>query len=125
MLRGRPVLTAMVFVKDLEAMAQFYRDGFELTDDADASEPAYVLLTREATRIALHAVPAHVASAINISDPPQPRSEAAMKMLFTVDDVTSARSRLEQLGGHFFETSTDNACDGTDPEGNVFRISAA
>jgi hypothetical protein len=27
----------MVFVKDVEAMAQFYRDGFDLTDDADAS----------------------------------------------------------------------------------------
>ena len=54
---SRRVLTAMVFVKDLEAMAQFYRDGFDLTDDADASEPAYVLLTSEATRIALRAAP--------------------------------------------------------------------
>jgi hypothetical protein len=35
------------------------------------------------------------------------------------------RERLAGLGGSMFETTTDGAVDGADPEGNVFRIHAA
>lgn len=118
------MLMPMLFVKDLDAMATFYRDGFGLTDDAAASSPGYLVLSGEGTRLALHALPEAVAGRIAIADPPEPRSDTAIKLLFAVDDLPSTSTRLEALGAQLFDTGDDDAHDAIDLEGNVFRVSA-
>jgi predicted enzyme related to lactoylglutathione lyase len=118
------VLTAMVFAKDLDAMRAFYADGLGLVVDAAASTPGYVVLTAAGIRLSLHALPDHVAARITIDDPPALRSDSAIKLLFSVADVAATSDRLAGLGAQMFETTTDDAADGADPEGNVFRIHA-
>lgn len=112
----------MIFAKDVARMAEFYRSGFGLDNDAGASADGFVVLQGPGARVALHALPEHVASGIEVADPPQARSGVALKLLFAVDDVARARDRLEDLGAQLFETADDDAYDALDPEGNVIRI---
>jgi catechol 2,3-dioxygenase-like lactoylglutathione lyase family enzyme len=119
------MLTGMMFAKDVEVMRRFYAEGLGLVEDTDATTDGFVVLTGPGTRIALHAVPAHIAARITIDDPPAPRSGSAIKLLFATVDVAATRDRLARLGAQMFETLTDDAVDGADPEGNVFRICAA
>lgn len=116
------MLTAMLFVKDLDAMARFYREGFDLVDDPEASAVGYVAFTGEAGKLSLHAVPEHISGQITIDDPPRPRTDSAMKLVFTVDDVPKVRTGLERLGAQLLDTADDHSVDYADPEGNVFRI---
>ena len=117
------MLTTMIYVKNLEQIARFYRRGLDLADDAASSEPGYVVLTDEGTRLALHVVPDHVAARITIGDPPEPRSENPDQAPLRNRRPPERPRGLEDLGAQVFETSTDDAHDAIDPEGNVFRIS--
>jgi predicted enzyme related to lactoylglutathione lyase len=50
-----------------------------------------------------------------------------MKLIFAVDSVPAERSRLEAMGITMLQRpwqKPNEACDGVDPEGNVFQISA-
>jgi predicted enzyme related to lactoylglutathione lyase len=116
------VLTPLLFVVDLDRMTRFYAAGFGLSATHEAAAPGYRVLTGADCRLELHAVPEHVARRIAITDPPEPRSAAAIKLVFTVDDVATRAAQLERLGADIFATSTDDAVDGVDPEGNIFRV---
>jgi catechol-2,3-dioxygenase len=116
------VLTAMIFAKDVAAMAEFYRRGFGLAPDTAGSSDGFVVLEGHGARVALHALPDHVAATIEVDDPPRARTGVAIKLLFRVEDVAGTRSQLEELGAQAFETGEDDAVDLLDPEGNVVRI---
>jgi predicted enzyme related to lactoylglutathione lyase len=118
------VLTTMIFAKDHDAMVAFYRSGFALHVDTAASSDGYTVLTGAMTRVSIHALPPHIAAGITIAEPPQPRSEGAVKLLFEVAAFEATCERLVGLGGQLFETTTDDASDGCDVEGNVFRVSS-
>jgi predicted enzyme related to lactoylglutathione lyase len=118
------MLTAMIFAKDHDALVEFYREGFGLGVDEGASSSGYTVLVGVGVRMAVHAVPGEVAGRISIGDPPEARVGSAIKVLFDVGDLGSTCDRLAKLGGQLFETSTDDARDGVDLEGNVFRVSA-
>ncbi len=118
------MLTTMIFAKDHDAMVGFYRDGFELRVDAAASSDGYTVLYADATKLSIHSIPPEIAEGITIASPPQPRSDSAVKLLFEVGDLDATLERLQDLGGQLFETTTDDACDGCDVEGNTFRVSS-
>ena len=87
----------------------------------------WALFDTEGTRVALHAIPAEHAGDIEISCPPQARESNPVKLIFAVDDVRSERARLEAMGVTMLPRpwqKPDEACDGVDPEGNIFQISA-
>jgi len=117
-----PLKHAMIFVKDLPRMTRFYRDGFGFTLVAKNSSAEW---SEFEGGLALHAAPASIAAALLISDPPRPRSETPIKLVFTVDDVTLARGLLVAQGATMQEPKAWGACDGVDPEGNVFQIVSA
>jgi predicted enzyme related to lactoylglutathione lyase len=115
-------LTPMIFAKDLARMERFYRHGFDLEVALEESSEGYRVLSGDGIRMSLHAIPDHVAARIKITEPPAARSDTPIKLLFGVDDVASTRAHLEALGGQGFDTTTDDAADVLDPEGNVIQV---
>lgn len=117
--------SALLYVKDLARMKRFYADmlGVE-PDNQDGTEVWAVFDTGDA-QLALHAIPARIAQAVEIAVPPVPREQGAIKLIFEVKDVEAERVRLESLGIQMLRRPWQNAgeaCDAVDPEGNVFQI---
>ena len=69
-----------------------------------------------AAKIALGAIPAHIASEI-----PEAREETPLKLLFAVPDVAAEAARLKALGVTIFKRPW-GGCDAMDPEGNIFGL---
>jgi catechol 2,3-dioxygenase-like lactoylglutathione lyase family enzyme len=113
---------AILFVKRLEPMVSFYGDTLGLTLLKDGSSQSWAEFAAEGARLALHAIPAELAETIVVADPPRPREETPIKLVFWVDDVAAERTRLLSRGVVMLELRAWGACDGVDPEGNVFQI---
>jgi catechol 2,3-dioxygenase-like lactoylglutathione lyase family enzyme len=117
--------SVLVFAKDLPRMHAFYRDalGLVVVEERDG----FVTLDAGGAQLALHAIPEAYARHIQIADPPAPRSDTPIKMIFEVDDVPATRERLIARGAGARDLAIFGdgraACDCFDPEGNVFRIS--
>jgi len=115
---------AMIFVKRIDLMTTFYRDGLGLEILPAKSEEGFVVFDAGGTTLALHAIPGPIAKTIEISEPPVARSDTALKLIFEVPDVEAARTHLQRHGAIMSEPRRWGGCDGTDPEGNVFMIVA-
>jgi catechol 2,3-dioxygenase-like lactoylglutathione lyase family enzyme len=114
---------AMMFVKDLDRMAAFYRDTLGLRLVAETRTDLWVEFDAGNASLALHAIPPHLADGIEISSPPRVREMSTTKLVFAVEDVPVERARLEALGVTMLLRPW-GTCDGIDPEGNVFQIAA-
>jgi predicted enzyme related to lactoylglutathione lyase len=114
--------TALIFVKDLKRMTDFYHEALGLPAIAAPMAPGWVEFDAGAVRLALHAIPPRIARQIEITNPPRAREETPIKLLFEVDDLDEARQRLVHYGATMFEPRTTGVCDGLDPEGNVFSL---
>ncbi|HEX6738477.1 MAG TPA: VOC family protein [Vicinamibacteria bacterium] len=112
----------IVFVKDLPRMASFYTEDLGLPVVQDRAPEGWVELAAGGIAVALHAIPAQIAAGIVVTDPPRPREETPLKLVFRVADVAAARARLLGRGVIMRELRPWGACDGVDPEGNVFQI---
>jgi catechol 2,3-dioxygenase-like lactoylglutathione lyase family enzyme len=114
--------TAMIFAKDLQRMTEFYHEALGLPVIPATSAPGWVELDAGAVRLALHAIPPHIAAQIQITRPPRAREETPLKLLFEVDDLEAVRRRAVQFGATMLEPKGSGICDGLDPEGNVFSL---
>jgi predicted enzyme related to lactoylglutathione lyase len=119
---------AMLYVKDLERMAQFYSDmlGVEPTNQNWTS--VWATFDTGGVRFSLHAIPADIAENIEIACPPVQRENEPVKLIFEVKDVEGERERLESLGIRTVRRSWQQlgeACDAVDPEGNIFQLSSS
>jgi len=103
----------IVFTANMEEMTRFYRDviGLELA----GSEEGWRDFAAGACNLALHRGRAAVGNR-----PP--------KIVFYVEDVAAARAALIARGatsmGKVISTPMFDMCDGHDPDGNSFQISA-
>jgi predicted enzyme related to lactoylglutathione lyase len=117
---------AVVFAKSLERVAKFYQQVLSLP--VTRAEPQHVVLESDGFQLVVHAIPEHIASSITISVPPEAREETPIKLLFPVASIAGARSLAASLGGQVgpsqreWESHGVRACDGCDPEGNVFQL---
>ena len=111
----------MIYVKDLERMVSFYGETLGLKAFEETRVDGFVEFDAGGIRFALHAIPAEIASRIEIASPPRPRETNPVKLTFQVGDVSSERKRLEGLGVTFIERPW-GARDAVDPEGNIFGI---
>ena len=108
---------AILFAKDLDRLAAFYENALELARNPERSDATWIELGSGSTVLALHAIPADIAQRVQITEPPVPREDTAIKLVFRVPDVAAARTRVVEHGG-----LTVNEHDAVDPEGNVFRL---
>ena len=109
-------------------MKEFYRQMLGTPPVNAEWTDQWALFDAGGTRFALHAIPAEYAQNIEISSPPKARETNPVKLIFAVDNVPKERDRLEALGITVLQRPWQNVaeeCEGVDPEGNVFQISAA
>jgi predicted enzyme related to lactoylglutathione lyase len=117
----------MIYVKDFPRMKEFYRQMLDAQPVNTESTDTWALFNANGTRFALHAIPAEYARNIEISSPPKARETSPVKLIFAVDNLPAERNRLEAMGITTFQRPWQNPtqeCEGVDPEGNVFQISA-
>jgi len=118
---------AMLYVKDLPRMRNFYQQMLGAESLHTEWTDTWALFDAgDGVRFALHAIPAGIAESISISSPPEPRESSPVKLIFAVDNVPEERQRLEALGITMLQRPWQGSdqCDGIDPEGNIFQISS-
>jgi catechol 2,3-dioxygenase-like lactoylglutathione lyase family enzyme len=116
------LVRAMIFVKDVPRMTAFYRDALGLRLLLEKSTDGWVEFDAGGAVLALHAIPAAYAANIEIANPPIAREDNPIKLIFHAADLTAAREHLIAHGAVMGDIRSWGACDGTDPEGNVFQI---
>lgn len=118
---------AVVFVDDVPRMSAFYQAlaGMRLLH-ADAQ---HAVLEIPGLQLTVHAI-SH--AAINPAAYAT-REDTHVKLCFPVDTIARARATAAQLGGEVWANDKEwdardrgfRACDGRDPEGNVFQVRQA
>ena len=116
--------TALIFAKDMPRMTAFYRDGLGLAILPERSSEGWVVFDAGGTLLALHAIPADIARTIEITDPPEPRSQTPIKLLFQTPDLDAVCARLQRLGGTLLPQRRPGSRDAADPEGNILQLLA-
>jgi predicted enzyme related to lactoylglutathione lyase len=120
------LIGAILYAKDFGRLVEFYASvagiepqGVEKGFATFGSGPAQFVIVR---------IPKRIADTIDIDTPPQPREDAALKLVFAVEDIAHARDRAAELGGAInamereWEFEGAGVCDGHDPEGNIFQL---
>ena len=108
-------------------MRKFYEEMLGTPPMKNESTDTWALFDVGGARFALHAIPPAYARDIQISSPPKAREADPVKLIFAVDDVPAERNRLETMGITMLQRpwqKPTEACEGVDPEGNIFQISA-
>ena len=119
----RALAQVVLFAKDLARLGGFYTEtlGLPLLED----DIGWMRLDAGGCVLALHVIPPELADTVTITQPPEARTRAAIKLAFHTDDIDASRDRLVERGAVMDEVRrfADVAiCDGLDPEGNVFQI---
>ena len=125
-LRIMRLLTAMLYVKDMQSMKRFYSELLGAGPDTKRSSVSFAVFDTGVARFALHEIPAELARNIEIASPPIPREHDPVKLIFDVEDVEETRARLESHGAQVLRRlwqKPGEACDMADPEGNIFQLS--
>lgn len=122
----RPKPSAVIFAKGMTALANFYQQVAEMSEVH--RDPDHIVLDDAGFQLVIHAIPAQIAEQIQIAVPPQIRDETPIKLCLPVASLAQARQLAAQLGGQLGATDKEwaaggfRACDGHDPEGNVFQL---
>jgi predicted enzyme related to lactoylglutathione lyase len=117
---------AVVYAKDLDRMVTFYAALGLAVDEARRGD--FAVLTGPDLELSVVQIPAHIASRIQLSDPPQPRESTPIKLVFFVSSIDEALVATHSLGGRSKEGSKrwrfrgHAVQDAVDPEGNVYQL---
>jgi predicted enzyme related to lactoylglutathione lyase len=120
-----PVPAAVVFVADVARVAAFYAQVFGMARiEGDAG---YAVLEGAGFQLTVHA----------LQGEPMPlggvREDTYVKVCLPVESIEGARARAARAGGEIWPADREwaspsrgfRACDGRDPEGNVFQVREA
>lgn len=118
-----PRFAAVIFADDIERLATFYAAVAGLVR-ADAGK-GHVVVAGDGFELTLHAMPRGVPA----SGPPySAREQTCLKFCLPVKDLAASRKAAGAHGGSLrprtaeWEARGFRACDGFDPEGNVFQL---
>ena len=120
-------VSAVLFVKDLQRVAAFYRDALGMTRTA-GDEYHWALECCGFTLI-VHQIPKHIAVEVTIEQPPERRVWGAIRLDFPVRDLARCRQLATSLGGGIdadmpsWADANTNLYLGYDPEGNQIGVS--
>jgi predicted enzyme related to lactoylglutathione lyase len=120
-----PPAAAVIFVDDVKKMTHFYQalGDMQLIQD----EPTYAVLETAGLQITIHPLRG---SKIRKGEPYPTREDTWIKLCFPIVSIAAARSTAAALGGEVWPPNKEweakdrgfRACDGRDPEGNVFQV---
>lgn len=117
---------AVLFAKDTTRVGAFYAAVAGLRETQRGR--GFAVLERGAFQLVVHGIPASIAAGIEISSPPRRRENTPIKLVFVVSAIDAARASVAKLGGAMDPPDREmtirgwRACDGHDPEGNVFQL---
>jgi len=124
-MRGE-VVSATLFVRDVKAVADFYRDTFSAS--ALAEDESHVVLNCAGFELVVHQIPRSLLPGVSAGEPILRRERSAIRLTFPVRDLAQARRSAQARAG-VIDTDppawagTDRRFFlGQDPEGNVFGI---
>lgn len=117
------VSAGVVFVDDVARVAAFYRGvaGMKQTHADDR----HVVLEIPGFQLTVHALASHGGDSGRAYPT---REDSYVKLCFPVADLAQARAIASSLGGEVWPADREweargfRACDGRDPEGNVFQL---
>jgi len=120
-----PDAAAVVFVDDVARLAAFYQAVANMT--MVHADRQHAVLKIPGLQLTIHALRR---SAVR-TEPSYPAREIArVKLCFPVDSIARARTIAAGFGGEVWPAGKEweavdrgfRACDGRDPEGNVFQV---
>lgn len=115
---------ALIYAKDLARLSDFYQSVLVMR--LLVADGEHHVIESADFQLMIHAIPPHIASTFEIATPPDLREEQAIKLFFTVADLSAAEGTARLLGGGVFEKSIQGpgfvARNGHDPEGNIFQL---
>ena len=120
---------AVIFAKDLLRVARFYKEILAMTIVHSATD--YIVLDAPGYQLLIQGIPQKIADSIEISIPPERRTETPIKLFFFVSSLAVARDQAIALGGALnpaereWEARGFRACNGHDPEGNMIQFREA
>lgn len=124
--------STIIYAIELERLSRFYTAALNLTlleSDEDFHRLAGSDKSPAMFELVLLQAPAHIASQVVITSPPEIRGATPIKPVFTQrDPIAVVRDRVTTAGGLFNAADSEwhfhenRVCDGVDPEGNVFQI---
>jgi Glyoxalase-like domain len=123
---SRPQPSAVIFAKDFEALAGFYSAVADMPEVSRGDD--HIVLAESGFQLVIHAIPKRIAAKIQITRPPAIRKDIPIKVCLPVIAIANARAKASELGGLIGSKSKEwtargfTACDGNDPEGNVFQV---
>jgi hypothetical protein len=122
---ARPLAAVVIFVDDVARMAAFYRSLADMTPvQADAQ---HAVLEIPGLQLTIHALrPARDGRPASYPT----REDSHVKPCLPIENIARARAIATQLGGELWPANKEwdavdrgfRACDGRDPEGNVFQV---
>jgi predicted enzyme related to lactoylglutathione lyase len=123
---SKPKPSTVIFAKEIERIADFYRIVLGLSEIHSAKD--HVVLDREGFQLVIHGIPKEIAATIKITVPPLVREDIPIKMCSPVENIQASRESADALGGQISPKNNEwqargfRACDSFDPEGNVFQV---
>lgn len=123
---SKPMPSIVLFVADVARLTRFYRElaGMKLLHE----DESHSVLEIDGLQMVVHAISGEFDVASEQVGGPKVREDAYLKLCLPVDGIAEARIRACALGGHVksaehaWEARGFRACDGHDPEGNVFQV---
>lgn len=121
-----PRPSAVLFVTDVPRMTQFYRvlASMALLHD----DPEHAVLEVEGFQLIIHALRGEPHPRPAQGGQVRIRADSYVKVCLPVTNIAAARASAQSLGGTIqapgkeWEARGFRACDGHDPEGNVFQV---
>lgn len=116
----------MLFVKDVQQLRDFYARVANMKIKID--EASYAVLAIPHFELVIHAMAGASTKKSKTKSPVKIREDAYVKICLPVKNIAKARAEAETLGGLIqparreWEARGFRACDGHDPEGNVFQL---
>ena len=126
MKRRLPHPSVVLFVADVPRMTEFYRTVAAMS--VVSGDDRHAVLELEHLQLVVHAVGGKRKPVVGARGRVKIRRDANAKLCLPVRRIASARAQAAALGGKLhtadreWEARGFRACDGHDPEGNVFQV---
>lgn len=126
-MNGMPVPAVVLFVENIKKVAAFYQSVADMT--LVLEDDHHAILELPNFQLVVHGLPGGTSA--SSSSTFEIREDSYVKFSLPVADIAAARTKAAEAGGCVYppekewEARSIRACDGYDPEGNVFQVRQA
>src|SRR5262245_61576310 len=121
-----PSPSAVVFCSEVDRVSQFYQSVARMT--RISGDATHTVLELEGFQLVVHGLRGEPSVNSLPTGRLPVREDSYIKVCLPVESLAAARERVAELGGQLYPAEKEwqargfRACDGYDPEGNVFQL---